>query len=347
MSEKRLDYLDVAKGIAILLVILGHCCVTFDPERGLGMLVNPWLKIIYSFHMPLFFVAAGIVSRPRSGIVWWTVLRNDFNSLLVPYAIFALIYMPFSLTNIGRMLYGTTQMIRSSGSPCTQLWFLPCLFVARQLMFFVLNLSLKARQPTLVCLVSAALSFAVGLLLPPLKYGYPLGCNTALVAVGFMLVGYIIREQLSRFDGKSAWFQVLLAVPAAVALWVGNSYGMTEPGFVGMYISHYGPVFWFFVNAFAGIVLVRALSSLIAKIDVDSGMGYLRRSLTWIGRNTLWIFFLHMPSNLLFLMPWMERTFSLQRGRILDSLLMSVAILAYSVVGTILIKMVKESWKVR
>jgi len=69
----------------------------------------------------------------------WT--KGDFNSLLVPYAFFALIYMPFSLTNVGRMPYGTTQVIRSSGSPCTHLWFMPCLFVSRQLMFFALNFS--------------------------------------------------------------------------------------------------------------------------------------------------------------------------------------------------------------
>jgi len=342
MSEKRLDYLDVAKGIAILLVILGHCCVTFDPERGLGMIVNPWLKTIYSFHMPLFFVAAGIVSRPRNDIAWVTALRKDFVSLLVPYAIFALIYMPFSLTNIGRMLYGTTQMIRPAGSPCTHLWFLPCLFVARQLMFLVFNLSMKARRGTLVCLASAVVAFVAGLLLPTLKQGYPLGCNTALVAVGFMLVGHVIREKLSRFDAKGAWFQVVLVVIAAVILWAGNAYGMKEPGYVGMFISHYGPALWFFVNAFAGIVLVRALSSLIAKIDVDSGFGRLRRALTWIGRNTLWIFLLHMPINVLVVIPWMERELSLQRGRLPDSLLMSAVILAYSAAGTYLIKRIRN-----
>jgi len=44
-------------------------------------------------------------------------------------------------------------------------------------------------------------------------------------------------------------------------------------------------------------------------------------------------------------MPWMERTFSLQRGRLLASLLMSVVILTYSVVGTLLIKKVRGSGK--
>jgi len=340
MNEKRLDYLDVAKGIAILLVILGHCCVAFDPEKGLGMIVNPWLKIIYSFHMPLFFVAAGVVSRPRSDVTWGAALRKDFGTLLAPYAILALIYMPFSLTNVGRMLYGTPQMVRASGVPCTHLWFLPCLFVSRQLMFFALKFSQKVKREMSLCLALSVLAFAVGLLLPPLKQGYPLSCGTALVATGFMLVGYVIRERLGAFDAKGVWFQSVVFVVAAAVLWAGNVFGMKEtaPGYVGMYIAHYGPVLWFFVNAFAGIAMVRSLSSMIAMIDVDSAFGRLRRALTWTGRNTLWIFLLHMPINVLYVMPWMEREFSLQRGRLVDSLLMSAVILAYSVVGTVLIK---------
>ena len=53
-TKKRIDWVDCAKGIAIILVLIGHT-VTFDTEsqrlaRG----------IIFSFHMPLFFVLAGI-----------------------------------------------------------------------------------------------------------------------------------------------------------------------------------------------------------------------------------------------------------------------------------------------
>lgn len=50
-KEERLEYIDIAKGIAILLVVVGHTVRRGDPVnedivRGL----------IFSFHMPLFFV---------------------------------------------------------------------------------------------------------------------------------------------------------------------------------------------------------------------------------------------------------------------------------------------------
>lgn len=44
MQQKRLDYLDMAKGIGIFLVILGH----------IEYIQEDTLKWISSFHMPLF-----------------------------------------------------------------------------------------------------------------------------------------------------------------------------------------------------------------------------------------------------------------------------------------------------
>ena len=50
----RYEHIDIARGIAILLVILGHSCTTLDG-------VN---RVILSFHMPLFFLLSGIFSKP-------------------------------------------------------------------------------------------------------------------------------------------------------------------------------------------------------------------------------------------------------------------------------------------
>lgn len=49
---KRIEWIDVAKGIGILAVILGHCSLS----RQIA-----WT--IYSFHMPLFFIIGGLFFR--------------------------------------------------------------------------------------------------------------------------------------------------------------------------------------------------------------------------------------------------------------------------------------------
>ena len=51
MSEKRISWVDQARGIAILLVVLGHC---------IGYMDAPGNRWILSFHMPLFFFVSGV-----------------------------------------------------------------------------------------------------------------------------------------------------------------------------------------------------------------------------------------------------------------------------------------------
>lgn len=54
--NKRIEYIDVAKAIGILLVILGHCYYTATvPYLGAA---------IYSFHMPMFFIISGMFLKP-------------------------------------------------------------------------------------------------------------------------------------------------------------------------------------------------------------------------------------------------------------------------------------------
>ena len=55
MPRKRLTYLDMAKGVGIFLVVLGH----------IEYIQEDTLKWISSFHMPLFFVIGGILSYAK------------------------------------------------------------------------------------------------------------------------------------------------------------------------------------------------------------------------------------------------------------------------------------------
>ena len=57
-QASRLSWIDVLKGIGIILVVLGHIY--------LDDVVYNWL---YSFHMPLFFIAAGMVYKEKSVLI--------------------------------------------------------------------------------------------------------------------------------------------------------------------------------------------------------------------------------------------------------------------------------------
>ena len=74
-TKQRIGWIDVTKGIAILLVILGHSLV--------GLKINDY---IFAFHMPVFFITSGILFRPKSIPA---VIKKNAQKLLIPYGITA------------------------------------------------------------------------------------------------------------------------------------------------------------------------------------------------------------------------------------------------------------------
>lgn len=81
----RKRYVDYIKGIAIILVVLGHI-------NSCNGFVKAW---IYSFHMPLFFVATGITTKKReqiSGKILYAYFAKKVKSILVPYFLWGMIY---------------------------------------------------------------------------------------------------------------------------------------------------------------------------------------------------------------------------------------------------------------
>ena len=75
MEKERIEWVDIAKGIAIIAMIIGHGC----PKRAI-------VSFIFSFHMPLFFILSGIVYKTNSkGMV-----SKKIKSLIVPYFIFSI-----------------------------------------------------------------------------------------------------------------------------------------------------------------------------------------------------------------------------------------------------------------
>ena len=55
-DRQRIAWIHIAKGIAIILVVIGHCIPDATSNTGISVSAYRWLhSVIYSFHMPLFF----------------------------------------------------------------------------------------------------------------------------------------------------------------------------------------------------------------------------------------------------------------------------------------------------
>lgn len=72
----RVDYLDTAKGIAIILVAVGHCLASSS---------NPVNRLILSFHMPLFFIVSGILMTNKNiSVSFGRYVLLQAKKLLIP-----------------------------------------------------------------------------------------------------------------------------------------------------------------------------------------------------------------------------------------------------------------------
>lgn len=98
MEEKRDSFYDCVKGIAILLVVLGHTIQCFDGVN------NPLYLGIYLFHMPLFAFLSGLFFvRSYERHTPWDLIRRRFVQLMVPCLSWGAISMALSIA--GKILH--------------------------------------------------------------------------------------------------------------------------------------------------------------------------------------------------------------------------------------------------
>jgi len=94
MKEARNSSLDIAKGIGIILVVIGHL-----HEAPLLL-----VKFIYSFHMPLFFILSGYIYNitKYSSLSLYEYIRSKWGNLIIPYFAMALSCYFIFIIQIGR-----------------------------------------------------------------------------------------------------------------------------------------------------------------------------------------------------------------------------------------------------
>lgn len=90
----RILYIDIAKAICIILVVIGHYCPDDSPQWY--QVVN---RFIYSFHMPLFMFASGFVYTYRGG--YSNFISKKIKRLIIPYLTCSVVVISLKLLSQG------------------------------------------------------------------------------------------------------------------------------------------------------------------------------------------------------------------------------------------------------
>lgn len=272
IERKRIDYIDIAKGIGILFVILAHS--EFNHFHLLRFLSG----IGWTFHMPLFFILSGLCFRKKGKEIFY----NLFKRLVVPYyfTIFLFVVFYLALGHIHESMdwiwggiygsgisYSTPFYIKGVGI----IWFLLALFWAKIILNYIVHL------PEYLVLVLVVLLAYWAVFSYP-RFILPLEIQTGCIGLLYLFIGFLAHKYglLHKY--------YILPIVFSLLIWglgIFNGYGY-------MTLINCGVDLISIIVSCCACYVILILSKLFERSK------FLCKLFTWIGKNTIIILCFHM-----------------------------------------------------
>lgn len=278
-SVGRISWVDTAKGIGLICVILGHLHIRY---------IDTW---VYTFHIPLFFFLSGVVFS-GSKYSFKDFLNKKFKTLIIPYFFLGIGIYLFNAIILFIEKQPSTEYINMLKKFLVQehywtIWYLACLFFV-EIGYYLINILLKENK--LVVSIVSLIICIFGLL----RYRFGLGSlpwniDVAFVAQFFFHCGYLFKLSESKikswyFKFKSSNYQSYLII--LVTLIINFLFAVLciklSRSSLDMSVGLYGNEICTFISAFAGIFMTIKVADLISC-----------KFLTYMGQNTMVIFGWH------------------------------------------------------
>ena len=283
----REEWIDAAKGIAILAVVLGH---TYQ----FGNAVH---SFVYSFHIPLFFLLSGYFCKPVGPDIRKTAAR-----LLLPYFLLCVVMICISLVSTPPSAAWFKKMaliiLWASGGDVPILnisgvgipWFLMALFLAK-IMYGYIQVVFER------CKIPEAIRFVVffGLMLGAWKLSefvvLPLAFSQAVVAMFYLYCGTLLHREEELFAGRK---RAVLAF-ASFVVW---AFTLSQGYFYSIgNLFHVGPLLLGIVMSLSSSYCLIVFCRLFACVGIGKAV---QQGLAFIGMQSLFILCVHwLESNFL------------------------------------------------
>lgn len=247
IDRNRDNYVDMAKAIAILLMVIGHNEFAY----WFGGIPR---SVIFSFHMPLFFIFSGYMHKQKNIAV---TLRNSAKSLLYPYLTFGvasllikILLRDYPISLAPKVLISVNSAHANSvwfaeGVTIGPIWFLVALFWGKVVFTFLADRMEKWRL-LVVCLIISYSAVWLGW-----HFNLPFGILTGLSSLVFIALGYYIKN-----NGMSIFF-----LTVCIIIW---PFALISPlDMAGLYYDNY-PIS--VIGAIGGTAVCFIISMMLTKI---------------------------------------------------------------------------------
>lgn len=260
-TKKRIEFIDLAKGVCIIMVVLVHCGVDI-PITGFGML-----------RMPLYFMLSGLFFRDYGGVLQHTCKK--INKILIPFIFFYIIaYIPYYLFE-----YFKPGLIKTDANGILDLfnnrqffngpiWFLLCLFWANLIFCLIkVNICKEYLRGGVVFLIGV-----MGVLLGKWRIFIPLFVDVAMSALPYLYMGYLLTKTTLLFPNKYDKYNFLVAgccyfVTFAICQFVGNTYMSFH------YNRMNGNILLNYLGSFCCVISIMMICKIIGKLPIVSFCG--------------------------------------------------------------------------
>jgi fucose 4-O-acetylase-like acetyltransferase len=203
-AKSRLEFVDIAKGIGIMIVCFGH--------SGAEDVVISWIG---GFIVPLFFILSGYMYKDK-GIPVGKDLYNKGKKLLKPYFFFSvvllLIYKRFAWNDIVGVFYSRYCLytyhapdniffMKATNSP---MWFLTAMFATFPLFYIIMK-----NEKYIKWIILSYLLITWGCTFLPILL--PWSLDVAFIMAIFMYIGVLFRRQENLLNKPSYIYWLIIA----------------------------------------------------------------------------------------------------------------------------------------
>ncbi len=328
VAKARLNWVDTARGITMLLVVMGH-----------AHLPDQYQRLFQPFRMPLFYLTAGYLFN-------WERHRHDLGAylaarlqrLVLPYFCTAFFFyfvwllVDYRLLNSNGLsplkqfvaVFLANGMSEGPADWTIQfdvaLWFLGCM--ATSTIMFVGLLRFFRSDKTYIALILTSLGItALGRVIGT-YYPLPWSADVAMMAQFFFVIGFLLRQYGTAFTDVRllAFFGVVYLV----LCWAGNDTDMNR--------RIYPDFSMFCLGGLAGTYVIYFIARQLGRFaESDPLARALSAPWEFLGRHTMVIMAFHMGGNYLrrlFELEFLGRTYCDATAFWPNFLWMSVASLA-------------------
>jgi acyltransferase len=262
ISNKRIEWIDICKGLGIFLVVIGHTGIS-----KASPIAYDW---IYSFHMPFFYMLSGVVLNEQKYDTFEKFIKRRLKTLVIPFFILnTILFCIAKALDLNNVQPPLSELFTG----VLAMYFLRVLFISEIFYFCINRISTKLYRKIIAIIILIYLNLYI-------QGHYDTG-YAHYIMPGMPLLYYGIGNIFKTYIKQYA--EILDTHNLVIIICISLIFSLS------IIISHIKFLFIDIILAISGIFTLLSIGILCSKMTYKS----IKEMINYIGKNTLVIVAFH------------------------------------------------------